>query len=132
MALRVDHERQSIIDLIRTCFNKQLSKQEAMLIDIFAQRFLTACAGDDLRERSIDDLCGALLSQWRFSYQRKPEESKVKVFNPDAKIDNWQSNHTIIQVSHDDIPFLVDSIRMELDRLEYQVHFTIHIGGLKV
>lgn len=132
MALRADHERQAIIDLIRGYFNQHLPQEEAYLITIFAQRYLSACAVQDLEERSLEDLCGALLSQWQFSYQRKPGDSKVKVFNPQLATDRWQSPHTIVEISHDDIPFLVDSIRMELDRLEYQVHFVIHIGGLKV
>ncbi|HSW70769.1 MAG TPA: NAD-glutamate dehydrogenase, partial [Gammaproteobacteria bacterium] len=132
MALRADHERQTIIDLILTFFQKRLPKGQAVLLETFAQRFLSACAVEDLRERSIDDLCGALLSQWNHIYQRKPGESKVKVFNPYLETDHWQSPHTIVEISHDDIPFLVDSARMELDRLGYQVHFVIHIGGLKV
>lgn len=132
MALRADHERQSIIDLIRGYFKKHLPQEQARLIDIFAQRFLAACAVDDLKEHPIDDLCGALLSLWRFIYQRAPDESKVKVYNPTLEVDHWTSQHTIVEVSHNDIPFLVDSIRMELDRLEYQVHFVIHTGGLKV
>lgn len=132
MALRADHERQTIIDLIRTYFQKRLPKEQALLVENFAQRYLSACAVEDLRERSIDDLCGALLSQWNFIYQRKSGESKVKVFNPYLEVDHWQSQHTIVEISHDDIPFLVDSTRMELDRLGYQVHFVIHMGGLKV
>lgn len=132
MALRADHERQTIIDLIRTYFQKRLPKDQALLVETFAQRYLSACAVEDLRERSIDDLCGALLSQWNFIYQRKPGESKVRVFNPYLDVDHWQSQHTIVEISHDDIPFLVDSSRMELDRLGYQVHFVIHMGGLKV
>jgi len=132
MALRADHERQTIIDLIRAYFQKRLPKNQAILVETFAQRYLSACAVEDLKERSIDDLCGALLSQWQFIYQRKPGESKVKVFNPYLETDHWQSQHTIVQISHDDIPFLVDSARMELDRMGYQVHFLIHMGGLKV
>ena len=34
--------------------------------------------------------------------------------------------------SHDDIPFLVDSARMAINRYGYQVHFIIHFGGLKL
>ncbi len=132
MALRADHERQTIINLIRTYFQKRMPKEQALLIETFAQRYLSACAVEDLRERSIDDLCGALLSIWNFIYQRMPGECKVRVFNPYLDVDHWQSQHTIVEISHDDIPFLVDSTRMELDRLGYQVHFAIHMGGLKV
>jgi len=132
MALRVDHERQTVIDQIRAYMQQRFPKKQALLIEAFTQRYLSACAVEDLTERPIEDLCGALLSQWNFSYERAPSESKVRVFNPTLEKDHWQSAHTIVQISHDDIPFLVDSTRMELDRLGYQVHFTIHIGGLKV
>ncbi len=38
----------------------------------------------------------------------------------------WQSTHTIIEIIHKDIPFLVDSVRMELNRREMAIHFINH------
>ena len=46
--------------------------------------------------------------------------------------DGWESSHTVIQISHDDIPFLVDSARMVINRFGYHIHFIIHFGGFKV
>ena len=39
-------------------------------------------------------------------------------FNPDFEEHGCQSTHTIVEVLHKDVPVLVDSIRMELNRRE--------------
>ncbi|MEO8401340.1 MAG: NAD-glutamate dehydrogenase [Gammaproteobacteria bacterium] len=132
MAGQQDTGRQEIINKLRSYLKNKVSESEASLLEIFAQRYYVNCSLEDLTERSIEDLFGALISHWRFIYQRKPGESKVRVFNPTLENDGWQSTHTIIEVSHDDIPFLVDSIRTEVNRHGLQIHYTIHFGGLKV
>ncbi len=75
---------------------------------------------------------GSLYSHWNFIYHRTPDEAKIHIFNPDKEKDGWESAHTVIQISHDDIPFLVDSIRIVANRFGYQIHFIIHFGGFKV
>src|SRR5690606_12720350 len=34
--------------------------------------------------------------------------------------------------SHDDVPFVVDSTRMAINRHGYLIHFIIHLGGMRV
>lgn len=132
MAGQQDTGRQEIINKIRQYLRDRVPESQVSLLEIFAQRYYVNCSLEDLTERSIEDLSGALLSHWNFIYQREPGESKVRVFNPTLEKDGWQSTHTIIEISHDDIPFLVDSIRLEVNRNGFQIHYTIHFGGLKV
>ncbi len=132
MAGQQDTGRQEIINKLRQYLKDRVPESQVPLLETFAQRYYASCSLEDLTERSIEDLFGALLSHWNFIYQRGPDESKVRVFNPTQEKDGWQSTHTIIEVSHDDIPFLVDSIRMEVDRSGFQIHYAIHFGGLKV
>lgn len=135
MAGRQDNHRQEIQEIINKTLDvlkDRVPKGQESLIKHFAQRYYGSSSLIDLAERTIDDLAGALWSHWNFIYQRKPGEAKVKVFNPTAEKDGWQSSHTIIEVSHDDIPFLVDSMRMEVNRSGIQIHFAIHFGGTKV
>lgn len=132
MASQSDNRRQEIIDQLRPYVKNRLPENQISLLETFAKRYYASAPIADLYDRSIEDLLGALLSHWNFIYQRQPGESKVRVFNPTLEKDNWQSPHTIIEVSHDDIPFLVDSIRMEVNRNDFQIHFAIHFGGLKV
>ncbi len=127
-----DNGRQEIISKLHDYLKNKVPKDQVKLLETFAQRYYASVSLQDLKAHSIEDLFGALVSHWHLVYQRKPGESKVRIFNPDLEKDGWQSTHTIIEVSHDDIPFLVDSMRMELDRRGVQIHFAIHFGGLKV
>jgi glutamate dehydrogenase len=124
--------RQEIINKLKTYIKTKLPKDQAKLLEMFAERYYASASLEDLKAHETSDLLGALLSHWKLIYQRKPGESKVRIFNPCIEKDGWQSTHTIIEVSHDDIPFLVDSMRMELDRRGVEIHFAIHFGGLKV
>lgn len=132
MAIQSSNGRQDIINKLSTYLKNKVPQSQAVLLEVFAQRYYASAPLDDLCAHSIEDLFGALLSHWNFIYQRKPGESKVKVFNPTLETNGWQSKHTIIEVSHDDIPFLVDSIRMVLNRGDILIHLAIHLGGLKV
>lgn len=125
-------ECQSIINQVKAHIKKHAPGKEIVLLEEFAQRYLGSCALDDLKYRSIDDLFGILYSHWKFIYQRNPGEAKIRVFNPSKAKDGWESPHTVIQISHDDIPFLVDTARMVINRYGYEIHFIIHFGGLKV
>ncbi len=50
------------------------------------------------------------------SGSQSPSSARVKVFNPQPEVDGWLSAHTSIYVNQRDMPFLVDSLRMALNR----------------
>ncbi len=131
MTGQVGSHRQELIHEILTPIKKQVPKNQIKLVEEFAERYFASSSLADLREHTLEDLSGAFLSHWNYVYQRAPGESKVRIFNPTLEKDHWQSTHTIIEISHDDIPFLVDSIRMEINRNDFQIHFMIHFGGMK-
>ena len=56
----------------------------------------------------------------------RPGETKVHVYNPDFEQHGWQSPHTVIEIVSDDMPFLVDSVTMELGRQGYVIDLVIH------
>lgn len=132
MVVKSGNNRQELINKILAQSQNRVPKDQAELLATFAQRYYAPAPLSDLYEHSIEDLSGALVSQWSLIYQRKPGESKVRIFNPTAEENGWQSKHTIIEVSHDDIPFMVDSIRMVVNRSDILIHLAIHFGGLKV
>lgn len=125
-------ESRTIIRDIQAYCKKHANPKDSTLLIAFAERYFASSAYEDLKQHSIEDLYGILLSHWHFIYERKPGEAKIRVFNPDKSKDGWTSTHTIVQISHDDIPFLVDSTRMIINRYGYEIHFIIHFGGFKV
>ncbi len=58
--------------------------------------------------------------------QRKKNEHKVRVFNPDLKRDGWQVPHTVIEMVNDDMPFIIDSVTAALSAQGYNVEVLLH------
>ena len=50
----------------------------------------------------------------------------MRVYNPTFEQHGWQSPHTAIEIVCDDMPFLVDSVSMELSRREAGIHVLVH------
>ena len=69
---------------------------------------------------------GALLSHWQFARKRETGAAKVRVFNPGAGEHGWASRHTVIEIVNDDMPFLVDSASMEVNRQGLTLHMIVH------
>lgn len=125
-------ECQNIINQVKAYIAKHAPQKEADLLAAFAERYFASSSPEDLKERSTEELYAILASHWNHIRERAPGEAKIRIFNPDLATDGWASSQTVIQISHDDIPFLVDSIRMTLNRFGYPIHFILHFGGLKV
>ncbi len=124
--------RQEIISKLVAIAEKKLSKKKTALFAEFVKQYYSHVALEDLYSRSIIDLYGAVISHWNFMYERKKHEVKLRIFNPTFEEDGWESRHTVIQLVHDDMPFLVDSVTMELNRLGYTIYLIIHVGGIIV
>jgi len=104
----------------------------AKLIIQFMNRLYANVDYEDLCEKSLDNLYGSLLSMWNLIYQRRPSETKVRIYNPTLEEDAWESPHTIIEISHDDMPFLVDSMQMDVTRHNIDIHLILYTGGMQV
>lgn len=100
-------------------------KTQGAAIEAFTQLYYAGTPSDELDNRKVEDLYGATLALWGF-IQKCPSSCKIRVFNPDFEEHGWQSTHTIVEIMHPDVPFLVDSIRMELNRREMAIHFINH------
>lgn len=122
-----DLSKQDIINAVGVGFIKDKTDEKAPMQMIFVQRLLSTASLADLNSRSIASLVELIQDLWHFTYTRARSEVKVRVFNPKK-----HSTHTVIQVNCKDTPFLVDSVRMEINRYGFVVHFIIHLGGLLI
>jgi glutamate dehydrogenase len=84
-------------------------------------------ATDDLVDRTAEELYGALASQYRIAEVRPQGTASVHVFTPTLAEHGWSAGgHSVVEVVTDDMPFLVDSVVMELTRQQRDVHLVIH------
>ena len=105
---------------------------DAIIRQKFIQYFYSYTSGEDLSAHSSEQLCAMALSHLRLMADLSPDEIKVKVFNPSLEEDGWVCPHTVVQVVLKDRPFLVDSLRMEITRLNLDHFFMVHMGGMLV
>ncbi|ERS89046.1 NAD-glutamate dehydrogenase [Halomonas sp. PBN3] len=117
-----DEARQDLLKQLHERLGTRLDAAKAEAVGAFADYFYAEVPLDDLEDRRLDDVYGATLSVWHFLQQFDPAEPKVRVFNPDFEEHGWQSPHTFVAVLHEDMPFLVDSVRIELNRRGLTVH----------
>lgn len=132
MGHRIKESRSDIIQKVIKQIHDKLPEKEAKLLEFFVQNYFQSASPEDLASRSVLDLYGAALSHWNFLNLRKSDEFKVRVYNPQFEQHGWQSTHTVIELCVTDMPFLVDSLRMQLDKHNLNIHFILHVGDLKI
>lgn len=127
-----DDTRGEVVDRLVDYITEKLPGNEAPLLKNFIRQYYLSVSPEDITSKSVLDLYGAVLSHWHFISQRNPGEAKVRAYNPDLEQHGWQSTHTVIEIGFDDMPFLVDSVTIELNRLELNIHLIIHMGSIKL
>ncbi|ACY99540.1 NAD-glutamate dehydrogenase [Thermomonospora curvata] len=81
---------------------------------------------EDLAERDPADIYGPALAHWRLGRVRPQGRANVRVFNPSREEDGWDPGRTVVQVVTDDMPYLVDSVTMELLRHDLTTQMVVH------
>ncbi|MEZ5932939.1 MAG: NAD-glutamate dehydrogenase [Alphaproteobacteria bacterium] len=126
MATRLHDQKEDLLSGAVARLHDKLDKNQACLGEAFLRHYYRSVAPVDVVDRDALDLYGAALAHLRFAEQREPGEAKVRVYNPQIEQHGWQSTHTTIEIVIDDMPFLVDSITMAINRLGLIIHLIIH------
>ncbi|MGF1909625.1 NAD-glutamate dehydrogenase [Vibrio kasasachensis] len=115
-----------LLEKVYKLIQDKLELAQRPLVTQLAQHLFSNIAHDDLIERNESDLYGAVVSLWHHVNDKKPQDISVRVFNPTVSKQGWQSTHTIVEMVIPDGPFLVDSIKMALTRLDLASHLMLH------
>ncbi len=116
----------NIIERVVAHARESLAQEKAKLAEAFIRQYYNQVAPEELAEREIPDLFGAAMAHLNFMKEFKSGTPKVRIYNPQQAKDGWQSTHTVIEIVNDDMPFLVDSVTMEIIRRGITLHLTIH------
>jgi glutamate dehydrogenase len=118
--------KDELLDKVVERVREQLPEDQAPLVEEFVRQYYAWITPEDLAELSPIDLYGAAVAHWSFARQRKPGVAKIRVYNPQFEEHGWQSTHTVLEVVTDDMPFLVDSTRMGVNRQGHAIHLILH------
>ena len=107
---------------LHTIINERLNGAEAEAVRAFADRYYERYPTEELDGRKLSDVYGNTYAWWDLLQQFDASAPKIRVFNPSLEEDGWLCGHTVIAVLQRDMPFLVDSVRMEMNRRNIVVH----------
>ncbi|HKW79779.1 MAG TPA: NAD-glutamate dehydrogenase, partial [Casimicrobiaceae bacterium] len=121
------------LDEVLKIVQTRVAAEQRSTLSAFVLRYYGQMDPEDLADRAPADLYGAALSHWNFARRRDAAHARVRVFNPTIAEHGWQSTHTIIEIVNDDMPFLVDSVTMEVNRHGLTLHLINHpiVGMLR-
>lgn len=105
---------------------------DALILEELMDHYFVAISREELAMQPANELYATFYSHYEFMKRRQEGQIKLKVFNPTKAQDGFESKFTAIQLTQDDMPFLVDSLLMELNRRNLTVHFILHNGAVAV
>jgi glutamate dehydrogenase len=126
MSTQPEQAKAEILQQIVATIHEKVPEDRRDQVEAFAHQYYQRLAPEDLLELEPEDLYGAALAHWRLAHRRQPGEAKVRVYSPRFEEHGWRSKHSIVEIVTDDMPFLVDSVAMELNRHGLVIHLPIH------
>jgi glutamate dehydrogenase len=99
---------------------------EAERLERFIRLYFEHAPPEDVISLDPADLYGAALAHYRFGEGRPPGTAEARVYTPRLADHGWRSPHTAVEVVADDMPFIVDSVQMELSRHGLGIHRLLH------
>ncbi len=126
MTVPMQDARHSLLDRATAYVRSRLHGPAARTAEQFVRAYWERVPAEDLAGRDPVDLAGAALAHHHLAERRPPGTAKVRVYTPTFDDHGWASTHSVVEVVVDDMPFLLDSVSMELVRRGCGLHLVVH------
>lgn len=80
----------------------------------------------DVDDRTDADLYAAAVRHWELGLIRSEDAIDVAVLSPDRDRDGWKSDRSFVMIVTNDAPFMVDTVRIVLERHGVATHLLVH------
>ncbi len=101
------------IEALADAVSKRAAPSERSACADFVRLFFHHYRPEDMALDSFDSRVSCLSYLWGMVVSGS-EHAVVEVFNPGAEQHGWSSPYTVVAIRQTDMPFLVDSVRIEL------------------
>ncbi len=126
MTMTPEQRKADLVERLAAEAQKRVGSTQADSAEAFVRRYFALVAPDDIIYSAFETLLGGALSLWEFGEKRAVGKPKVRLFNPTVEGSGWGLEHTVIEIVNDDMPFLVDSVSAEVNRLGRSIHLLLH------
>jgi glutamate dehydrogenase len=101
--------------------SKALHKNAASATEVgfnqeLVDKYLSEIDDTDLQSRTVETWARIAANHLAFAQEFQSGAPKMRIFTPRASEHGWEAPCTVIEFVNDDMPFLVDSITMEVNR----------------
>jgi glutamate dehydrogenase len=118
----VAHQLNDVVEFARG----RLPEPAFAIVEPFLRHYYDFVDTDELQSRNIPDLYGAAMAHWQTAQRFVPGSERLRVYNPILEQHGWHSDHTVVEIVNDDMPFLVDSVSMAVNGLGLALHSVLH------
>jgi len=118
--------RAEVIGRVVAYASKRLDDKWLRLFTPFVERYYARSDPADLAIRHVPDLYGVAMAHFGFGRTRQPGEVRLRAYAPDVDRFGYVSPHSVVELVVEDMPFLVDTMTMELTRRGCGLHLVIH------
>jgi glutamate dehydrogenase len=126
MHFPTQEQKQALLEQVLRIADQRQQAAAAKEARAFIAQYYDNVDPEDLADRAPGDLYGAAMAHLSFARVFASGMPKLRVYNPRPEEHGWSSPHTVIEIVNDDMPFLVDSVTMEVNRQGYTLHLFNH------
>ena len=130
LKMHYNERTQAVIQKLTSMFKEKFSSQDASILESLLKAYIRVISEDELHQRELLDLYGSIISFWKFIYKNPEGKALIRVYNPVYEQNGWVSRHTVIELSCQDSPFIVDTLMMLMSSIGICIHFMMNIGGI--
>ena len=120
------HEANVLFDKVVETVEKLLAPQGASSAADFARAWLGSVDAQEFTGIDTAELAAAVAGHWALLQDFRPGQTALRVFDPQTEENGWTSPHTVVAVVTDSMPFLADSLTMEVGRRGLTLHRMVH------
>jgi len=121
-----ENNKLNLLNKIKTAIASRMEATAAKQAALFCDNFFKRVPITALSEDTPENVSAMVINQLDFLKKRKQGQLSIRVFNPEKKRDGWDCQHTVVEMSNDDMPFLVDTSSMVMQELNMGVHLIVH------
>ena len=100
----------------------RLAGSQLTLFTEFTEQLVHVRPDELMLEWPEDDVFGLIYGLYKFAAIKPDDRPLVNLINPDVENHGWMSPYTVVYLCQRDMPFLVDSVRMAVNRTGLDIH----------
>ena len=126
MAVGVDKRKAELIRRLARHSRTKVKGPKGKRLEAFIGKYLSNVPPADLDGLSVPAIFNLVREHFEFAAKRPSRKAMVRVYTPSEKANGYNTDHTVIEVVNDDMPFLVDSITAAVNQRGLTAHLIIH------